>query len=214
MFQNWGWLKFNNRSYWDTRYARGGDSGAGSKGKLAQYKAQIINNFISQNQLTTIAELGCGDGLQLEWADYPQYTGYDISEVAIQKCSIKFKRDSTKQFKVIENPKALQYYEINYDLALSLDVLYHIIDEQEFETYLKNLFALSNRYIIIYAPDHGQDKETSAHVLYRPFTEFINTVFPNWKLIEHIKNKYSEFDANGHSSDSDFFIYGQQIIPL
>jgi hypothetical protein len=55
----------SSETYWIARYKRGGDSGRGSYGKLAQFKAGVINKFVEANKINTIIEFGCGDGNQL-----------------------------------------------------------------------------------------------------------------------------------------------------
>ena len=49
---------------WEKRYAKGGNSGAGSYGKLAVYKAKVLNEFIEENknEVNSVVEFGCGDG--------------------------------------------------------------------------------------------------------------------------------------------------------
>src|SRR5262249_52775171 len=61
--------------YWDSRYRRGGNSGAGSYGRLAEFKAEAVNRFVRENHILSVVEFGCGDGAQLELAQYPRYTG-------------------------------------------------------------------------------------------------------------------------------------------
>ena len=201
-----GWIRFNSKHYWDQRYARGGDSGEGSKGQLAQYKAEFINRFVVINQLKNIVELGCGDGLQLQNANYPQYTGFDISSVAIQSCIKIFEGDQTKRFVLLTKEIELGERKGHWDLALSLDVLYHLIDQGEFEHYLSTLFSLSKRYVIIYAPDQEPPYPTAPHIRYRRFSDFIKQHFQEWQLIERVPNKYSN-QPTGASSRSEFFIY-------
>ena len=65
--------KFDTATYWEFRYANNGNSGAGSYGKLADFKAKVINGFIHENELNTILEFGCGDGNQLSLAKYNSY---------------------------------------------------------------------------------------------------------------------------------------------
>ena len=48
--------KFDTKKYWEKRYSEGGDSGNGSYGKLAEFKAKIINRFVKENQIKTIIE--------------------------------------------------------------------------------------------------------------------------------------------------------------
>ena len=52
--------------YWQKRYQRGETSGAGSYGRFAEYKAEVLNRFVAANGIVRAAEFGCGDGNQLK----------------------------------------------------------------------------------------------------------------------------------------------------
>ena len=43
----------NSREYWEKRYASGGNSGAGSYNYLAEFKAEILNNFVTENNINS-----------------------------------------------------------------------------------------------------------------------------------------------------------------
>ena len=109
--------------YWKSRYAAGGHSGAGSYGQLAEFKAEILNKFVSANRIKSIIEYGCGDGNQLSLARYPRYTGFDVSPDALAKCCKLFATDKTKSFRLME-----EYQGETAQLTLSLDVIYHLIE--------------------------------------------------------------------------------------
>jgi len=66
-------------TYWTSRYTRGKDSGSGSYGKFAAFKAGVLNDFIRENAIESVIEFGCGDGNQLGLMECPRYLGYDIS---------------------------------------------------------------------------------------------------------------------------------------
>ena len=53
-------------AYWENRYASGGNSGAGSEGANAVWKATVINDFVASHYVRDVLEYGCGDGRQLE----------------------------------------------------------------------------------------------------------------------------------------------------
>ena len=38
----------DSKKYWNNRYVKGGNSGAGSYNNLAQFKGDVINNFIKK----------------------------------------------------------------------------------------------------------------------------------------------------------------------
>src|SRR5262245_60176590 len=86
------------KDYWETRYAADGHSGLGSYGKIATFKAEILNAFVAQHEIRTVLEFGCGDGNQLRLARYPHYVALDISKSAIERCSRAFADDRTKPF--------------------------------------------------------------------------------------------------------------------
>ena len=113
----------SSHHYWTTRYGRGGDSGPGSYGRLAYFKAGVINEFIEKNEIRTVVEFGSGDGAQLELAKYPRYTGVDISPRAIELCKARFRADGTKEFLLADDPRADS---VRAYLALSLAVIYHL----------------------------------------------------------------------------------------
>src|SRR6185437_413146 len=69
--------------YWENRYRKNGNSGNGSYGIKAEYKAAIINRFVAEQNIVTVIELGCGDGNQLKQLHFKDYMGFDVSPTAI-----------------------------------------------------------------------------------------------------------------------------------
>ena len=202
-------MNFNSKSYWNNRYKNGGNSGDGSYGYLKDYKLDIINNFIQDKNIDSIIDLGCGDGNQIDGLDINKYYGYDVSETIIKKCKELYKNKSNFKF-FISN----QENYIKSDLGISLDVIYHLVEDHIYKEYLNNLCEYSNKYIIIYSNNYNantHDPLTNAqyanHVKPRNFTQYINDNFPKWKLDHIIKNKY--FGNNGVWSD--FFIYSKTL---
>ena len=90
---------------------------------------------------------------------------------------------------------------------MSLDVIYHLLEDNIFDSYMKNLFNSSNKFVCIYSSniDIGWDK----HVKHRKFTDWIEkNEIDNWRLIEYIPNKYL-FDPKkiGTTTLADFYFY-------
>jgi cyclopropane fatty-acyl-phospholipid synthase-like methyltransferase len=194
--------------YWEERYQGGDNSGAGSYEKLAMHKAEVINDFVSKNGLLSVMEFGCGDGNQLTLAKYPKYIGLDVSPTAVKMCYNKFKADKTKSFYVYNTLAFFDNAELfKADLVMSLDVLYHLVEKEIFETYLNHLFAASTRYVLIYASDYDQKEEpVHQHENRRNFTSYISSNIRNWNLKEVVKNKYP-FEKYPDGSMCDFYIY-------
>lgn len=192
-----------SKQYWEDRYNSGGNSGAGSYNRLAEFKAEIINKFVAENNVETIVEFGCGDGNQLKLFKFKSYTAYDVSNTIIEKCREMFKNDTSTSFFHVS-----QYQQQTFDLSLSLDVIYHLIEDETFFEYMDNLFNASSNYVIIYASNTAENETTAVHVKHRKFTDWVEKHKPNFKLIKHIPNKFP-FDEKNHKTTSfaDFYIY-------
>jgi hypothetical protein len=192
-------------SYWEERYSTGGNSGVGSYGKLAEFKATILNEFVAGHDLGSVIEFGCGDGNQLTLSKYPTYLGFDVSETAVAKCKKLFAGDATKRFHLLAD-----YNGEKAALTLSLDVIFHLIEDDVFANHMRTLFESSDQYVIIYASDSDEcDAHQAAHVRHRQFTTWIQQNIPQWKLIEHIPNKYPSQGDYAQGSFADFFVYAK-----
>lgn len=192
--------------YWEERYKNGGNSGGGSYGRLALYKAQIINDFVSYNNIQTVLELGCGDGNQLKLANYSSYTGYDISPTAIQICQNLFEKDASKKFLLYTHAENLPKAE----LVLSLDVIYHLVEDSVYKKYMVDLFNAAEKFVMIYSSN--QSGEQVHHEKMRNFIEWVERHAPHFKLIEQIKNPFPYHPSDPeNTSQFDFFIFKQQL---
>lgn len=189
--------------YWEERYRTGGDSGAGSGGRLAEFKAEIINEFVVKESIASLIEFGCGDGRQLLIARYPKYMGVDVSQTVIEKCKTLFRDNPDFAFLTTE-----QYQGEAADLALSLDVIFHLVEDEVFDAYMNTLFDAALRYVIIYSSNFDAASAPNApHFRNRQFTLWIAANRPEWQLIQHIPNRYP-FNGDGlETSVSDFFVF-------
>lgn len=186
--------KTDYKKYWEDRYKKGGTSGSGSYGKLAEYKADVINNFIKENKIRSIIEFGCGDGNQLKLMHYGKYVGLDISKSAIDRCKITFAEDKTKSFRTYAPGKPEN---IKADLVVCLDVLYHILDYGDYMQTLKDIAGASKRYIILYTSTFAQENSKSGHIKRRDVISDLNEI-KGIRILKITKNKYPK------ESDSDF----------
>lgn len=195
-------------NYWESRYRDGGTSGSGSFGRLAEFKANVINSFVQNNNIGSVIEFGCGDGNQLSLASYPSYIGLDTSHKAIELCKKRFKEDKSKSFFIydpfcfVDNHKLFRS-----DLALSLDVIYHLVEDEIYEAHMSQLFKAGKSYIIIYSSDH-EEKSKSPHVRHRQFSSWVDLHCKKWSIFEKIANKFPhDSDVGSDTSKANFFIY-------
>jgi cyclopropane fatty-acyl-phospholipid synthase-like methyltransferase len=188
------------QTIWENRYKAQGNSGNGSYGVLCEYKARFINEFINHNDCKNVIEFGSGDGNQMSYFEVEQYTGVDISEYIIEKCKKKYEHLENKHFVTYD-----EYYRLshNFDLALSLDVIYHLVDDIIYEKYMNDLFSSSSKYVIIYSNNIGEIYNGS-HVYKRKFSDYIDLNFPHATLL------YNEPNPHSNQSSAEFFVYDIQ----
>jgi len=200
-------LFLGSQQYWEQRYRRGGTSGSGSYGRLAEFKADIVNSFVKEKGIESIIEFGCGDGNQLSLAAYPRYIGFDVSPTAIKMCTRKFANDKSKSF-FLYDPLCFidNHNTFVADLTLSLDIIFHLVEDHVFSKYMEALFDSSTKYVIIYSSNY--DSRQSYHMKHREFTRWVESNAVGWKLLKKIDNVYP-FDPSDpdHTSQSDFYIF-------
>jgi SAM-dependent methyltransferase len=194
---------FSSGTYWESRYRSGGASGAGSLGRLARFKAGVINRFIQDNAIGSLIDRGCGDGSQLALLDPPEdYVGVDVSPAALALCAARF---PNRRFVPYEQCSLLA----PADLTLSLDVIYHLVEDAVFMAMMQRLFALATRFVLIYA-SNAEAAWPAPHVRHRIFTDHVAANEPDWRLLAHVLNPcpYDPGRPND-TSFADFFIFGR-----
>jgi len=146
------------KDYWNSRYIKG-NSGYGSYGEQLEKKL----HWLSGLDIKSISEIGCGDfnfGKNL-LKQHPKasYVGYDISEVIIERNKILYPQHK------FTNKFDLSLF--NADLVLCVDVLFHVLDDNEYDILLLNLFHNYNKYLAITAYENEQ--RASPHLKIRKF---------------------------------------------
>jgi hypothetical protein len=190
-----------SKKYWENRYEVGGNSGSGSYGQLAEFKAEIINQFVKEKEISSVIEFGSGDGNQLRYLDFENYLGFDVSDKALMLCREKFKNDPAKRFKNVT-----EFTDDVAECVLSLDVIFHLTEDGVFETYMNRLFEAAQKYVVIYS-SNKEALNPSPHVRHRIFTLWIEANAPGWDLQKHIPNRYPYNGNNEEGSFCDFYIY-------
>jgi len=194
----------SSAQYWEDRYALGGTSGAGSYGKLALFKAETINRFVEDHGLRSVIEFGSGDGAQLELARYPKYTGIDVSARAIELCRTKFKDDPSKRFILASSPEA---NEASAELAMSLDVIYHLVEDTIYNEYMTRLVSAAEKFICVYSSNVVR-ASPAKHVRHRVFTDWFAQNAPAWKLMSKVDNPLPEDPEHpDQTSWADFYFF-------
>jgi SAM-dependent methyltransferase len=192
----------DSQRYWRQRYRMGGDSGAGSRGAAAAYKARVLNAFVDEQKIASVVEFGCGDGRQLEHARYPSYVGVDISSDAVRLCRESFREDATKRFVVLDD-----YEGEKADLALSLDVVFHLVEDVVYDSYLRRLFLAAERFVVIYSSDTEEDAGTLRHVRHRNVSTDVAGRFSDFVRMEECEALLPEPVENNRGIATQFLFY-------
>jgi hypothetical protein len=142
------------RKFWNKKYEQGGISGRGSIGFYRNWKwNQLQFNCEVPNHYSVI-DVGCGD---LSFWNHPipkkmmkdrnfKYTGIDISDNIIHR-----NRKVWPQHDFIIAPAHIEQPDRRASLVLAMDLLFHIMDDGEYEVALETLCRYTLKYLAIYA---------------------------------------------------------------
>jgi hypothetical protein len=167
-------------------------------------KRVLIWGLAGCNGIQTVIEFGCGDGNQLSLAAYPHYIGYDVSQTAVMLCREKFSHDVTKVFRL-----SSEYARETAELTLSLDVIYHLVEDTVFADYMQKLFNAATRFVIIYS-SNKEHPSPASHVRHRKFTAWVARNQVGWEVKQYIPNRYPAADNSGNDANTsfaDFYIF-------
>lgn len=196
-----------SRHYWEMRYRIGGHSGEGSRGRSAAYKAQVLNDFIQRHGVRSAIEFGCGDGYQLNMLRIGDYTGVDVSETILRRCREMFANDPTKRFVSVD-----EYRGERSELSMSLDVIFHLVEDAVYDEYLERLFSAGERFVIVYSTNAEADTDKSglSHVRHRPVVDDIAHRFPDFERMATEEEALPEPVRFDRGLPTRFFIYARK----
>jgi SAM-dependent methyltransferase len=164
------------REYWEQRYAAGKrGSGPGSAGEHARQKAAGVNAVITRRGVRSVVDWGCGDGEVARLVEAEQYLGLDLSMTALDVCRAKM---PAREFRLVHG--ALEPGPLA-DLALSLDVLYHLVDDVLYRRYLELLLASAPLAYVV-STHRPEDPSSAGHVRHR---EWLNDLPAEWAVAEY-----------------------------
>lgn len=197
-----------SRPFWEHRYSEGGTSGPGSYGALCEFKSTATNEILLDHAVSSVIDFGCGDGNQIRGLSGVDYLGIDVSQDAVDRCHSLYADDKRKRFIVAD-----RYANETAELALSIDVIFHLVEDDVFEQYMNRLFESAERLVLIYSSNFDQlclnPFASPVHVRHRAFSQWITQNAPEWKLEKKISNPYKRVagtTARTHSL-ADFYLY-------
>lgn len=198
----WTNMKTGQKSgdYWEERYSKGGDSGEGSYGPLSAFKATYINGLVIDHKISSVIDMGVGDGHQLTLLALEQldsYCGIDVSKTTLARLASKYADRPNYKFTHSDD---YDLGEQAFDLTISLDVIFHLVEDDVFKKYIRDCLLRSRDHAIFYSSNRDENVD-ALHVRHRKFTSHIEKHFPEWHLIQRMPNMFPE------KSFCDFFHY-------
>lgn len=192
-------MTYNSSLYWDKRYSSGGNSGVGSYGDKAIMKADVVNRWITLEDVESICEWGFGDGNQLSYYAIKgkQYVGYDVSETVINSARLRFPKNYNFFW-------TSDYNNETYDVSLSIEVIFHL-DDSKFQNYMTNLFKSSKKYVIIFSTNY--DSQPDYHMIHHEIIDYCKEHFPSFRLCEEVCPDIFKTSEINKSLNSCFFIF-------
>jgi hypothetical protein len=178
-------MTFDSAEYWRKRYQSGGNSGSGSYGALADFKAAALNKFVANHGITSAVEYGSGDGNQLSLLTISGYQGLDVSATAIENLRIRFCNDASKTFLEYDPDNFSDARSVAAEISLSMDVILHLTEEERYEKYMQNLIESSEKYIGIFnTATEVQLEKMAQHNRYRDHRIWMEASAPHFREVE------------------------------
>jgi hypothetical protein len=91
------------------------------------------------------------------------------------------------------------------DLALSLDVVFHLVEDAVFEQHMQHLFGVARRFVIVYSSDFD-GPGMAAHVRHRNVSAWVASSFPAWERTEVVENPHTTHD-DGTPTIAKFLVF-------
>jgi len=179
---------FRSGEYWRKRYESGRTSGPGSTGRLAAYKADFINAVVAERGIDSVIEFGSGDGEQASLFDFPDFTGVDVVPQVIEAARQRFADRRGWRFVTLADYESSP---TRHDLAMSLDVIYHLVEDAVFDGYMTRLVGAAGRFALIYASDHNEIPTGRwQHVRHRAYSRWMAERAPEFTAVRTWENPY------------------------
>ena len=173
--------EFNVKEYWEKRLEKNyGLEGVGYLGHGKAYngwmyklRKYIFNKYVSKLKLNlselSILDIGSGTGFYIEcWINLgaKKITGSDITAVAIQNLSSKYKNCNFKEFDISQKDTDV-FDSKKFDVISAFDVLFHVVEDDRFIQAINNIhFLLKSEGIFLISDNfvHAETYRGNHHV--------------------------------------------------
>jgi len=172
--------------YWEKRYSQGGNSGFGSSGIIRDWKWKIIEAYVPI--IDDVVDVGCGDLQFWQGRDCKKYIGIDISPTIITKNTY------VKPYWKFICGNAKDYFKnIQGEVVLCIDLLYHIRQLQDFIAIVENLVKYTKKWLFIYTLITNPYRPVTSddvYQFYRPLGRVQTLLEKELILMSYSRNPY------------------------
>lgn len=137
--------RFDNKVFWDLRYAEYPDlgSGLGSRDSSLVYKREILKRMVDDLGPKSILDIGCGD--QFVTSDLPDdlYTGIDLSPVIIEQNRRKYPKRNYIAGDFLSEVLP------QFDLTICFDVIIHLDHIESYRAFVDRVITCTKGHGII-----------------------------------------------------------------
>jgi SAM-dependent methyltransferase len=174
-------------AYWDQRWVLGPPC-PGSRGDEAAAKAAWLSTLVRGSGARSLVDLGCGDGTVGALVDVESYVGVDVSHVALAQAMA---RRPDRSYLLVPPGTGAAQVTVVADIAASMDVVFHLLDDAEYRTWMARLFGSARRLVAVYGTDY--DSFPEGHMRHRHLTRDVAAASftRDWTLV-HGLDKGSE----------------------
>lgn len=173
--------------YWEARYKSGRDSGAGSAGKLRDWKWKIIESYSPKMQ--QVLDVGCGDLRFWYGRECWNYTGVDFSPTIIEH---NRKLKPNWNF-ILSSASDTNLNLHRYDVVFCFDTLFHVMVDSDYYAILKNLCDWTGNWLFIYTWERNP-----LGTLYQKLTDRV-PIKDAYEYFRDLRNDYGMFTDKGLS---------------
>jgi hypothetical protein len=154
---------FDNRLFWDLRYAHFSDlgSGAGSRGESVDYKRALLR-LEGAEEAESVLDFGCGDLEVLKELNLKGYLGVDCSHTALALAQQARPEWAFQMFTLDESTVAIA----PKHFVICFEVLIHQPTARAYESLIKFLADHTLQTLIVSGYEHNDETRSLNHMLY------------------------------------------------
>lgn len=202
----------DSATYWEQRHAeRRGHwraNGPGSRGRLLSYKVALVQALVDETRAHSLLDLGCGDAQLGARVNVDHYLGVDVSptaaEAARARLGMRGRGGTVEVLTLAQLPPAIGMV----DVAISMDVVFHLLEDEAYHDHLQRLFDVAKRAVGIYST--VTESPVFGHVRHRAVERDVAALsWLDWECIHRGPPPWPKDEAVNpeHGSDCWWLVY-------